>query len=57
MIHGISAGSRGALAALAMLVPSLAEAQRSGRAMTLADWYRVTNLSSPALSPDGRRVA
>lgn len=29
----------------------------SGRAFTPGDWYRVTNLSSPAMSPDGRWVA
>jgi dipeptidyl aminopeptidase/acylaminoacyl peptidase len=29
----------------------------SGRAFTPADWYRVTTLSSPAMAPDGRRVA
>lgn len=28
-----------------------------GRAFTPADWYRVTTLSSPAVSPDGRSVA
>jgi dipeptidyl aminopeptidase/acylaminoacyl peptidase len=27
------------------------------RAMQLADWYRVTTVSTPAVSPDGRRVA
>jgi dipeptidyl aminopeptidase/acylaminoacyl peptidase len=27
------------------------------RAMTLSDWYRVTNLSAPAVSPDGKRIA
>ncbi len=29
----------------------------AGRAFTPEDWYRVTNLSSPAMSPDGRWVA
>ena len=28
-----------------------------GRAFTPNDWYRVTNVSAPAISPDGRRVA
>ena len=28
-----------------------------GRAMALRDWYRVTTVSQPAMSPDGRRVA
>ena len=27
------------------------------RAMMLADWYRVVNVGSPAVSPDGKRVA
>ena len=27
------------------------------RAMMLADWYRVVNVSTPATSPDGKRVA
>ena len=27
------------------------------RAMTLRDWYRVTTVSQPAVSPDGKRVA
>jgi dipeptidyl aminopeptidase/acylaminoacyl peptidase len=31
--------------------------QPGGRAFTPQDWYRVTNLSSPAMSPDGRWVA
>nr|MCU0635331.1 hypothetical protein [Gemmatimonadaceae bacterium] len=47
-------------------VPSLVMAQvtatpsaapTSPRAMTLADWYRVTQVSGAQLSPDGRRVA
>ena len=25
--------------------------------MMLADWYRVVNVSTPAVSPDGKRVA
>src|SRR5205823_14793226 len=28
-----------------------------GRAFTPKDWYRVTTLSSPAVSPDGKQVA
>ena len=27
------------------------------RAMTLSDWYRIANVSAPAISPDGKRVA
>lgn len=44
--------------AVALLVPlSSVRAQEAGRAFTPADWYRVTTLSSPALSPDGKLVA
>ena len=32
-------------------------AATTGRAMRLDDWYRVTQLSQPAMSPDGRHVA
>jgi dipeptidyl aminopeptidase/acylaminoacyl peptidase len=42
--------------ALLVLVPDLATAQQ-GRAFTPNDWYRVTNVSNPAVSPDGRFVA
>jgi dipeptidyl aminopeptidase/acylaminoacyl peptidase len=31
--------------------------QTAKRAFTPSDWYRVTNVSSPAMSPDGRLVA
>src|SRR5690606_31973600 len=30
---------------------------QSGRAFTPADWYRVTTVSDPAMSPDGNRIA
>src|SRR5690606_36985871 len=44
--------------ALALLIPLFpARAQETGRAFTPADWYKVTTLSSPALSPDGKMVA
>jgi dipeptidyl aminopeptidase/acylaminoacyl peptidase len=40
------------------IVPVMAGAQAAApRAMALKDWYRVTTVSQPALSPDGRRVA
>ena len=46
---------------LASFTPAAAQdtgtAKPAGRAFTPADWYRVTNLSSPAMSPDGRWVA
>ena len=47
------------LVAVALLVAtSAAEAQQSAqRAFTPADWYKVVNVSSPAMSPDGRLVA
>ncbi len=43
-------------AAAALLFPPLAGAQQK-RAFTPADWYRLTTVSSPAMSPDGQRVA
>ena len=33
------------------------QAQSAPRAMTLRDWYRVTTVAQPAVSPDGKRVA
>ncbi len=41
-------------AAQANAIPAL---PKGPRAMMLRDWYRVVNLSSPAISPDGKRVA
>ncbi len=45
--------------AVALLVPLASghAQQTKGRAFTPADWYRVTTLSSPAISPDGKLVA
>ncbi len=43
-----------ALAAILLASPALAQ---QPRAFQPGDWYRVTTLSSPALSPDGRLVA
>lgn len=40
-----------------LLLPQLITAQETGRAFTPADWYRLTTVRSPALSPDGRLVA
>ena len=34
-----------------------AQPASSGRAMTLGDWYRVVSVGTPAVSPDGKRVA
>ena len=39
--------------ALILASPLLAQ----GRAFTPNEWYRLTTVSSPALSPDGRQVA
>jgi dipeptidyl aminopeptidase/acylaminoacyl peptidase len=44
-----------ALLGLALLVPAAASAQ--GRAFEPEDWYRLNNLSAPAMSPDGNYVA
>src|SRR5690606_39859806 len=35
----------------------LAQEAKARRAFTPADWYRVTTLSSPAFSPDGKMIA
>lgn len=49
---------RGSTAVLALLcAASPVAAQEMGRAFTPADWYRVTTVSSPAMSPDGSMVA
>ena len=50
---------RWTLAAVAALtVPVLtAAAQQTKRAFALADWYKLSTLSAPAISPDGGRVA
>jgi dipeptidyl aminopeptidase/acylaminoacyl peptidase len=41
--------------ALMVALPTLVSAQR--RAFTPQDWYRLTNVSTPAMSPDGKLVA
>ena len=43
----------GGLFALAIASGALGQ----GRAFTPQDWYRVTTVSNPALSPDGKWVA
>jgi dipeptidyl aminopeptidase/acylaminoacyl peptidase len=47
------------LAVLALLaaVPAAAQQGAAPRAFQLADWYKLTTLSSPAMSPSGDRVA
>jgi dipeptidyl aminopeptidase/acylaminoacyl peptidase len=46
-----------ALAALTTPVVSLAAQQPAKRAFALSDWYKLSTLSAPAISPDGGRVA
>jgi dipeptidyl aminopeptidase/acylaminoacyl peptidase len=47
-----------ALATVALIAPTaLAAQQTSKRAFTPVDWYKLTTLSAPALSPDAGRVA
>jgi dipeptidyl aminopeptidase/acylaminoacyl peptidase len=48
-----------AVVMLAVVPLSAAHAQagKKGRAFTPADWYRLSTISSPALSPDGKQVA
>lgn len=41
--------------ALVLAIPTILGAQR--RAFTPGDWYRLTTVSSPAMSPDGKLVA
>jgi len=41
----------------ASLAAQTAPVAEGGRAFTPEDWYRLTSLSSPAMSPDGRYVA
>ena len=47
---------RRVLAPLALAIP-LAAQQPAPRAFTPNDWYKVTQLGSPAVSPDGKMVA
>ena len=45
------------IAFVALAAPLCSIHAQGPRAFTPADWYRVTTLSAPALSPDGRLVA
>ncbi|MBY0489482.1 MAG: S9 family peptidase [Gemmatimonadaceae bacterium] len=47
----------GAAAAAAPATPALAPLPKGPRAMLLRDWYRVATVSTPAVSPDGKRIA
>lgn len=49
--------SRHGVAALLALVPAMLAAQTTRRAFQPSDWYRVAQVSTPALSPDGAHVA
>lgn len=49
----LTIGAASAAGALATALP----AQQAKRAFTLADWYKLSTLSAPALSPDGGRIA
>lgn len=46
-----------AVAALTTPLVALGAQQSSKRAFALADWYKLSTLSAPAMSPDGGRVA
>ena len=46
-----------AVAALTAPVLTLSAQQPAKRAFALADWYKLSTLSTPAISPDGGRVA
>src|SRR3954471_22567257 len=45
------------LTATTLCAASVLSAQQPKRAFTLSDWYKLTTLSAPAMSPDGGRVA
>jgi dipeptidyl aminopeptidase/acylaminoacyl peptidase len=48
------------VAATAVVLPlcaAVAQDGRTGRAFNPADWYKLTVVSSPAMSPDGSRIA
>jgi dipeptidyl aminopeptidase/acylaminoacyl peptidase len=45
---------------IALLLPicaASAQNRQTGRAFALNDWYKLTTLSAPAMSPDGSRIA
>src|SRR5690625_4343580 len=45
-----------AILAVTSAAPLVGQEGQRGRAFTPADWYRVTTVSSPALSPDGKQI-
>lgn len=48
---------RGGADITAEAAPTSARLPKGPRAMMLGDWYRVANVGSPAVSPDGKRIA
>src|SRR5690242_17949207 len=46
-----------AMLALLAAMPAAAQQGTAPRAFQLADWYKLTTLSAPAISPSGDRVA
>ncbi len=50
-------GRGGATITSGETVPATTRLPKGPRAMQLADWYRVVSVSTPAMSPDGKRVA
>ena len=50
--------TRSIVAALTLAAVALpVQAQQSKRAFALSDWYKLTTVSAPAMSPDGSRIA
>jgi dipeptidyl aminopeptidase/acylaminoacyl peptidase len=45
------------VAQASMTMPAASAPPKGSRAMVLSDWYRLATVSSPAVSPDGKRVA
>ena len=56
-LHAQRGGRGGGADAPAEATPAVTRLPKGPRAMMLADWYRVANLSTPAMSPDGKRIA
>ncbi len=57
MSHATLPAARRALLACFGIAGALQAQSAAPHAMTLRDWYRVTSVSQPAVSPDGKRVA